>query len=127
MRNIIIAKIILLTALIPSPVSGHVLMPMTYQERQAQARLIVIAEPATSSDRLSDDAIEFKVLVTLKGKKTPSLKVARSTVIDEERLNCCISPGQYILFLKRGRDGLYESVHGDYGVVRLLDRSSGGK
>lgn len=122
MRLIIIAKLVLLTAIIAPPVSGHVLMPLSYKQRQAAAQLIVIAETKkpSSGQAKTDSAIEFRVLATLKGRRLPSLGVLKSTRIQEEELNCCIE-GRYILFLVQGRNGLYESVNGNYGAVRLVE------
>lgn len=123
MRLIIIAKLILLTAIIAPPVDGHVLMPLSYEQRQAAAQLIVIAETLQSSfsQNSSDNIIEFKTLSILKGRGKAMLKVSRSTSINEEKLTCCKEPGRYILFLRRGRNKLFESVNGDYGVVRLAE------
>lgn len=127
MRPIITARLIGLTALIASPVYSHVLMPWSYEKLQETARLVVIAETTQSSDEQasSNDVIEFKVLSTLKGQKRSMLKMSRSTAIQEERLTCCTGAGRYILFLRRGRNGLYESVHGRYGVVRLAEDLEG--
>jgi hypothetical protein len=123
MRIIITAKLILLTVIIASPVYSHVLMPLSYEKRQAAARLIVIAESmkASSEQDNSGDIITFKVLSTLKGQQKSVIRVSRSTMIQEERLTCCIESGRYILFLTRGRNGLYESVNGNYGAVRLAE------
>lgn len=122
MRLIVTAKLVLLTAIIVPPVYSHVLMPWSYEQREAAARLIVIAESVRSNDELGDsDTIEFKVLTTLKGQPKSVVRVSRSTAIAEERLTCCEKAGRYILFLIRGRGGLYVSVHGNYGAVQLAE------
>lgn len=123
MRIFIIAKLILLTAVMASPIYGHVLMPMSYEKRKSLARTIVIAEIVQDNyqQKGSKRIIEFRVLAILKGQMSSVLKVSRSTMIDEERLTCCKGAGRYILFLRRGRSGLYESVNGDYGIVRLAE------
>lgn len=123
MRLIIIAKLILLAAIITPPVYSHVLMPWTYEKRQAAAQLIVIAEIIQDSrdQAISGNIIVFKVLSTLKGQSKSVVRVMRSTSIAEENLTCCKEKGHYILFLKRVRGRLYQSVHGDYGAVRLVE------
>jgi hypothetical protein len=123
MRLIVFAQLILLTATIATPAWGHVLMPWSYQQRQAAAQIIVIAEPMHNVDEPGDskDIIQFRVLSTLKGPARPVLRVWRSTMIAEEKLSCCEKASRYILFLRRGNKGLYQSVHGDYGAVRLAE------
>ena len=123
MRPSIIAKLILLAVIVTSPVSGHVLIPISYEQRREEAKLIVIAEIIQSSSETdrSRESIDFKVLATLKGPRKVVLRVSRSTSIQEERLTCCSGSGRYILFLRSGRNGLYESVQGNYGLVRLAE------
>lgn len=123
MRILVISKLVVFAAIMAPPVYGHVLMPMSYAQRKAASRTIVIAEtvPRGSRPGILEDIVEFKVLATLKGQASSSLKVSRSTMIDEEKLMCCREQGRFILFLRKGRNGLYESVNGDYGVVRLAE------
>ena len=123
MRFFVTAEIAFLTAIMGSPAQSHVLIPAPYEKRQSEAHLIVIAETiqSTGNQSILKNLIEFKVLSTLKGPRRSILRVSRKTLIQEESLTCCTGPGRYILFLRRGRNGLYESVNGDYGAVRLAE------
>jgi hypothetical protein len=114
-------KLVCLAAMITSPAHGHVLMPMSYEQMQAEAHIIVIAETVPPGARKSEDIIEFNVLSTLKGQKKRKISVTRWSPIEETRLTCCAAAGRYIMFLRQSRKGLYHSVHGNLGIVRLAE------
>lgn len=123
MRLIITNSLIVLFAAVSSPVHSNVLMPWSFDRPERESQVTIIAETAQNNKKYAKpkDVVEFKVLLTLKGRTRPTVVVARSTAIQEERLTCCTGPGRYILFLRRGRNGSYESVHGRYGVVQLAE------
>jgi hypothetical protein len=65
---------------------------------------------------------EVKVLRTLKGTHKPSIRFLADAGIADMRTNCCKAKEEYLLFLVEYEDGLYWSVNGKFGAVRIGER-----
>ena len=70
----------------------------------------------------SDAAVESAAVLvetTQKGVPELPLKVLLGPGIAETRPDCCVTGARYKMYLQRLRNGMYESVDGRYGIVRL--------
>jgi hypothetical protein len=55
----------------------------------------------------------------LKGTPPDEIEVITKGHISELNLQCCTTGGVYLLFLRKLKDGKYESVNGNFGVVAI--------
>jgi len=62
---------------------------------------------------------ELKVLRTLKGTHTPSIRFLADARIADMRTNCCNTREEFLLFLVKYEGGLYWSVNGKFGAVKI--------
>ncbi|MBL0028901.1 MAG: hypothetical protein IPO95_07495 [Rhodanobacteraceae bacterium] len=85
---------------------------------QSDVVVLGVIENFDASSKIAD----VKVLQTLKGRHTPSIRFLADAGIADMRTNCCKPREEYLLFLVEYEDGLYWSVNGKFGAVRIGER-----
>ena len=100
---------------------------LTLEEKSSRSDLVFIGQ-AASADAIVKSRVEQVALVRietrLKGSAQGLVKVRYRGSISELDADCCDLGKKYIFFLRLGRDGIYESVNGRFGILRIDDDSS---
>ena len=126
MRRLILSALAL-TMLSCGSANALALRKMSEKEMTAAADVVVTGRVigiGFSHDDPFDPKLvtEFAAVLVESGQKgVPALplKVMLSPGIAEARPVCCITGARYKMHLLRLRNGMYESVDGRYGIVRL--------
>lgn len=82
---------------------------------QSDVVVLGVIESFDAASKIAD----VKVLQTLKGTHTASIRFLADAGIADMRTNCCKAREEYLLFLVEYEDGLYWSVNGKFGAVRI--------
>jgi hypothetical protein len=109
-----------------TPAQGNGLREPTLAEKMARSELVVIGTVNRTSGRPglgSDGMATLTVLTTLKGEASEVIIVSTSSTVAELDPRCCEVGATYLMFLRAGSGGRYQSVSGGYGIVRVGGRT----
>ena len=81
----------------------------------AKSELVIVGRPLQSKPANGNDVVAFQTELVLKGTSPGDLHVRVVEEIAEANFRCCEAP-QYLLFLRKLRNGGYGTSDGPYGV-----------
>jgi hypothetical protein len=82
---------------------------------QSDVVVLAVIESFDAASKIAN----VKVLQTLKGAHAPNIRFLADAGIADMRTNCCKPKEEYLLFLVKYEDGLYWSVNGKFGAVKV--------
>ncbi len=118
-----IAKLIFIAVMLcaQSTVVANQVKELSLEEKSSRSDLVVVGriERTDASGGVERVAL-VHVETRLKGASQGLVKVRYRSGISELDPDCCEIGGRYIFFLREGRDGVYQSVNGYFGVYKVI-------
>jgi hypothetical protein len=97
------------------------------EEKVKRSHIVIVGVVKTPPDLICPEGYRCADVVVervLKGSPGKKISIVFDGPVAERHSVCCKENLHYLFFLRRGNDGLFDSVNGPYGIYELPNETS---